>query len=200
MELKKCPKGHYYDPQKHSSCPYCGVNINADIVTGRVNPSDDIPVTQPLRPAFQQTENVSPQEPVTMAKGMGAAKGGERTVAFYKKAVGIDPMVGWLVCIDGPDKGRDYRIKSGRNFIGRAETMDICISGDKMISREKHAIIIYDPKTKKFMVQPGESREMFYLNESGVYEITPINARDILEIGESKLVFVPFCGEEFTWE
>lgn len=200
MELKKCPKGHYYDPQKHSSCPYCGVNVNADIVTGRVNPASDIPVTQPLRQTPSPNPTAPVSEPVTMAKGKANAKGGDRTVAFYKKTVGIDPMVGWLVCIEGPDKGRDYRIKSGRNFIGRAENMDICISGDKMISREKHAIIVYDPKNKKFMVQPGESREMFYLNDSGVYEIESISARDILEMGETKLMFIPFCGEEFTWE
>lgn len=28
----KCEKGHKYDKKKHSSCPYCGVNINLDIV------------------------------------------------------------------------------------------------------------------------------------------------------------------------
>ena len=41
----------------------------------------------------------------------------------------MNPVCGWLVCISGPRQGKDYRIKSGKNFIGRADDMDIQILG-----------------------------------------------------------------------
>ena len=113
-----------------------------DIVTGRANQGNgDIPETRPLHTAPK-----SPEEPKTMAKSQAKPSAQNKTVGYYHKKVGIDPVVGWLLCVDGPEKGRDYRIRSGRNSIGRAENMDICISGDSSISRERHAIIAYDPK------------------------------------------------------
>ena len=36
----------------------------------------------------------------------------------------FDPVVEWLVCIDGPEKGRDYRIRSGNNYIGRSQDIE----------------------------------------------------------------------------
>ena len=31
-------------------------------------------------------------------------------------------------------------------------------------------------------------------------QAAPMEARDILQIGETKLMFIPLCGPEFTWE
>lgn len=31
---------------------------------------------------------------------------------------------GWEICIDGPEKGRDHRIGSVKNYIGRDASMD----------------------------------------------------------------------------
>lgn len=62
------------------------------------------------------------------------------------KKVGIDPVVGWLVCIKGPSRGRDYRIRSGRNGIGRSDAMDVPIAGDDTVSRENHAFLVYEPQ------------------------------------------------------
>ncbi|WP_424766536.1 hypothetical protein [Paenibacillus sp. sgz302251] len=30
---------------------------------------------------------------------------------------GIDPVVGWLVCVEGPHKGNDFRLHSERNLL-----------------------------------------------------------------------------------
>lgn len=194
MELKRCPNGHYYDERKHSSCPYCKAEVNMDIVTGRINRAADMPETRPMHTAPKNMD-----EPKTMAKSQSPA-GARKTVGFYHKKVGIDPVVGWFLCIQGPDKGRDYRIRSGRNSIGRAENMDICITGDSSISRERHAVIAYDPKKNVFMLQPGESREMCYVNDEGVYTPVQLEAGDIVELGETKLRFYPACGEDFKWD
>ena len=57
------------------------------------------------------------------------------------------PVVGWLVCTDGVNKGTDYRLHQGRNFVGRSPEMDVCILGDNTVSRSSHAIVVYDPRS-----------------------------------------------------
>lgn len=56
------------------------------------------------------------------------------------EVVGFSPTVGWLVCVESPARGTDYRIRAGYNFIGRAEHMDICVRGSRKIRREKHTV------------------------------------------------------------
>lgn len=111
----------------------------------------------------------------------------------------MDPVVGWLVCVEGKDRGRDYRIHTERNFIGRSAAMDIAIAGDEAISRENHAVVSYNPKNHGFRLAPGDSRGMVYLNDEEVLSATVLAAYDLIELDASKLMFIPFCGECFTW-
>ncbi len=173
--LTRCNNGHYYDPQKHSSCPYCGVQ-NLDIDIGKT--------------MAKRAEGTPRGE---------AASGEGKTVGLFRKKLGIDPVVGWLVAVEGPERGNDYRITSERNFIGRAENMDVSIPGDETISRENHAIVSYNPKNNSFRLFPGESRGLVYLNEEEVITPAQLKAYDSIEIGETKLRFVPFCNEHFQW-
>ena len=112
----------------------------------------------------------------------------------------VEPVVGWLVCLNGEDAGKSFTLKSGRNFIGRGADMDVVLSGDMSVSREKHAIILYEPKKRVFLAQPGESKELFYVNDEVVLNVTSLNAYDKIAIGNTELYFVPFCGEVFAWE
>lgn len=112
----------------------------------------------------------------------------------------IAPVCGWLVCISGPRQGKDYKIKSGKNFIGRADDMDIQVLGDNKISRRNHGIVVFDPKKKETVLLPGDSNGLVYHKEAAVYAPTVLNSYDVIEIGDSIFVFVPFCGENFMWE
>lgn len=177
MQLTRCDNGHYYDASKHSSCPHCGVqNLDID---------------------FQKTVAKRPSD--AGSRPSEAAAGEGKTVGMYHKKMGIDPVVGWLVCVVGPDHGKDFRIHSERNFIGRSEKMDIAILGDETVSRDNHAIVSYNPKQNIFRIYPGESRGLAYLNDEEV--ITPMELKpfDVIELGQSKLVFVPFCSDKFVW-
>jgi hypothetical protein len=122
------------------------------------------------------------------------------TVAMVRKKMGIDPVVGWLVCVEGPEKGRDYRIRSERNGIGRGADMAICIQGDEAISRENHAYISFNPRKASFRIAPGDSRGMTYLNGEEVDVPMPLKPYDRIELGQTHLLFVPFCSESFNWE
>lgn len=110
------------------------------------------------------------------------------------------PVVGWLVCIKGSNYGNSFILFGGKNFIGRSSDMDICLAGDNTVARVKHAIIIYEPKERKFFAQPGESHELFYLNDSVVLNNVELNDRDVISVGKTQLVFVPFCDERYGWE
>lgn len=30
-----------------------------------------------------------------------------------------NPVCGWIVCVKGPRRGKDYRVMDGKNFVGR---------------------------------------------------------------------------------
>jgi len=114
--------------------------------------------------------------------------------------LGIEPVVGWLVCIEGEQKGKDYKIRKGRNFVGRSDDMDIAIIGDISISRRNHASISYDPKQRVFYLIPGEGAGMVYRNNEVAFVPVELSPFDLIEIGKCKLIFIPLCGVHFDWE
>lgn len=111
-----------------------------------------------------------------------------------------EPVVGWLVCVKGSRFGESFGIYSGNNSIGRNDENRIVISMDNNISRFKHAIIVYEPKRRNFYLLPGDSSGLTYLNDDYVSESKMIKAYDMIGLGESKFMFVPLCGEAFSWE
>lgn len=193
MPMKRCEQGHYFDADKHTNCPACGV---PDLDLGKTRPLGHSP-SQPeatwRSPATDEGKTVRHD-----ASRVGPRDSGE-TVALVCKKAGIDPVVGWLICVEGADKGRDYRIRSEKNFIGRSEKMDIQISGDDTLSRENHAVVSYNPKNDSFKIHPGDGRGMVYLNGSDVDTPQELTPYDVIELGQTKLAFIPFCGEKFKW-
>lgn len=112
----------------------------------------------------------------------------------------IHPVCGWLVCIEGSRVGKDYKIKSGKNFVGRSDDMDIQLLGDNGISRKNHTIIVYDAKKRETVMLPGDSAGIAYLNGGAVYMPTVLNPYDVIELGNSRFLFVSFCGDHFEWD
>ncbi|MCC8082329.1 MAG: hypothetical protein LIO80_10060 [Lachnospiraceae bacterium] len=175
---------------------------------------DEVGATEPVSPMSGGSGGMGdtlPPDPPIGGQGMNTmfAGGGNNGVLDYPDDVtqpitpnqteGFNPVVGWLVCTDGPDRGNDHRIRAGYNQIGRAEYMDICIRGDYNISREKHALIAYDDQEKTFFFGPSEGKNIVRLNDRMVMMPTEIHPYDILTVGSSKLIFVPLCGEHFDW-
>lgn len=124
----------------------------------------------------------------------------EKTVAFYNLSNDTEPVVGWLVCIRGEYHGESFSLKTGRNNIGRALTMDIALAKEKSVSREKHASVIFDPLQKKFFVQSGEGRSLVHVNGELLMSHRELKANDVILLGNCKLMFIPLCGENFDWE
>ena len=110
------------------------------------------------------------------------------------------PVVGWLVAVSGSAKGADFKIRSGYNYIGRDNNMDICIPGDMELSRQKAAVIGFDPVEKLFLFAPSEGKNFVRINGKAIIGPTVIKSFDRLRIGSTDLIFVAFCGERFGWD
>lgn len=195
MAMKRCNNGHYYDPTQHVQCPYCGIpGMNAD-PRGGFGGVPDSGATVKLSHEPVRKPTVPEDDIKTVKKSPDEIK----TVGKAQSVMGFRPLAGWLVCIDGPNKGDDFRVYYERNFIGRAPNMDISIKKDSGISRVNHAAISFDPKNKEFKIAPGDGHGMVYLNDHSVDMPMPVKHGDIIEISDTKLMFIPCCGEWFSW-
>ena len=65
------------------------------------------------------------QESKIANQAVAVAEVDDKTMPYLGEMDGINPVTGWLVCIEGPQLGRDYRILSEKNFIGRDEKKEI---------------------------------------------------------------------------
>ena len=188
--LIMCEKGHYYDSAKYGSCPYCGISLTRPVAAGKksgVSGEDGVTMRGP---DFSDERTIS--------AAMLHSDDDEKTVGIYRKEGKSDPVVGWLVCISGGEKGRDYRLHAGRNFIGRSPKMDISIFDDPGVSRENHASIVYDPRDNEFYAMAGENS--LHINNEPVQNGQKLCEDDIMEIGASQYAFIKFCKGERTWE
>lgn len=206
MALVECGNGHIFDNAQYQACPYCNGGGNR-LEFGGGMPNQQIGKTVPVgfmgQPAPMQQAQVEIGATVAPQSYKNKNENKEdtgKTVAVFKKTMNLEPVVGWFVCIEGPDKGKDFRIYAKNNSIGRSESMDICIKGDTTISRENHARIGYDDKHNVYHLIPGESSNNIYINEEPIYVPTVINQHDVIEIGETKLIFEPFCKDGFNWK
>ncbi len=113
------------------------------------------------------------------------------------------PTAGWLVIVDGPGRGRDFRLIQGENRIGRDRNMEVCLDfgdrSDATVSRETHALVVYDIHANVFFIERGRSRNLPLLNNQIIRRDQNLAARDIIQVGQTRLLFVPLCDEQFQW-
>ena len=205
MALTECANGHLYDSDQYASCPYCQGGVNRVDFGGDSGVGKTVGVGAPTGgTSYLDGSPVAAEIGATVAPAGYRSKAAEndtgKTVAVLKKSMDIEPVVGWIVCIEGKEKGKDFRIEAKNNTIGRSDKMDICIKGDETISRENHARLAYDVKHNAFHLIPAESTNGIYVNDEPVYVPTELKAYDLIELGESKFLFIPFCTEQFDWK
>ena len=112
-----------------------------------------------------------------------------------------DPPAGWLVVIKGPGQGNFMAVGNGSNSIGRDESERVRVDfGDEMISRSGHSTITYDPRGKKFYLQHGAGKNLTYLEGNPVLAPTELPGFSRITIGNTELLFVPLCCEQFDWD
>lgn len=194
MAMQQCPNGHIYDDRKSAACPYCSGS------SGVARPLNSAGGMEPS--AFPKTapmgQNYAPAEPIP-ATAPYVNPEINKTVALNVNDKGINPVCGWLICLEGDKKGKDYQIHSEKNSIGRAKTNDVCLEFDSSISKESNAIISFDNRNNKFYIQSSEGKNNIYVNEKILLLPIELFDYDIIEIGQTKLIFRTLCNDSFTW-
>lgn len=200
MEIKTsmvtCPScGHPYDSAKNARCPYCGGGFAPTEAPGGGFAPTEAPggrsnanfsATTPPNGGDSASAGTNPFDVPTV---IGGGVAGDLT----------EPVVGWLVCIEGPARGTDYRLHAGYNYIGR-EAGDVRIHGDQQVSRQNHAMVAYDSGEHLYFVGPSTGRNLIKVNSHAVLQAVEIKNYDVISIGTTKLIFVGLCGEKFSWE
>lgn len=138
-------------------------------------------------------QNIGPTSPVAGMPQMAPVRPVQAKPAPARPG---EPCVGWLVALSGSHLGTDYRLKIGKNFIGRSSQMDVALTDDKSVSRDKHAIVVYEPKQHLYLVQPGEASTLVYRNEQVVLSPVQLEAYDVITVGDVNLLFMPLCNKE----
>jgi len=112
-----------------------------------------------------------------------------------------DPVVGWLVIVGGPGLGAYRQIYEGNNTLGRASSQRIPLDyGDDAISSEEQAYIRYDSAERTFLFVPNLAKtNVVAINDKRPTAAVTLQAMDVIMVGRTQLVFVPFCGPEFDW-
>lgn len=222
MTKVDCGKGHIYDADKYATCPYCdnfrtvdfgGVSVGESGATmpgnmtagAAMSGSVSVGAGGVTMPGYGSMYPGGQHSVVEEGKTL-PPRGYERrvdaemkTVGTMKREQGIEPVVGWLVCIEGSDRGKDYRLYGRINTVGRGSDMDVCIHGDTGITRDIQVKIAYDPRKNNFYLVPGNASDNTYLNDEPVYMQTKLRAYDLIEMGSTKLLFIPLCEQRFTW-
>jgi len=201
MRMVTCRNGHYYDQEKYSTCPYCSNTTGIDIQT---------------RETLVAGEDDSEKTAIYGA-GLSGAGVGEDEKTVYNAAAAPSPdsenpkkkeseetpilLAGWLVVISDRGKGKDYSLTFGLNTIGRSENNHVSIqNGDSSISREKHAVIIYDYENNIFFIKHEDGQYLSYLNGEVLLEAKQLKANDIVKVGSTELIFIPLCSDRFSWK
>ena len=188
MSIIKCENGHFFDNGKYAKCPYCSTQ-REERNRYEEQIREHVTVAIPRREV---------EESVTIGLYEAQKADDQKTVGLFARQSGKDFVTGWLVCTEGKEKGRDYRLHNGNNWIGRSFRMDVCVVDDSLISRENHATIVYDYRSNRFFLTPGKGT-VTRVNGETLVKARELKKRDEIALGESKFVFIPFCEEGCSW-
>ena len=108
-----------------------------------------------------------------------------------------DMLAGWLVCVDGPQRGQDFRLFAGHNAVQVGAAGDLTViptaaRGPGMVARVSCG-------EGAQPLSPGDSAWTFTLEELGQASARSLAPFQRLRLGGSTLVFVQLCGVEFGW-
>lgn len=108
-------------------------------------------------------------------------------------------VVGWMVGVQGPCRGVDFRLHEGKNYIGRSPRCEVNVE-DLKVSGGNVAQVVFDPRSKRFFTSDCDGTSTIcYLNGETLMGRNQLKLYDAIELGDSKLIFVPLCGEHFSW-
>lgn len=109
-----------------------------------------------------------------------------------------DLVVGWLVIIAGPGRGKVLPLGYGVNDLGRGAGARLRLDfGDETIAAENQAAIIYTMRSRRFYLQSVATGT--WLDGRMIRESVELKGGETLQVGQTRLRFAPLCGSGFDW-
>lgn len=182
--------------------------------------SNAMSAVEAAREARGGTPNVPPADKLPSEQGDGeeppttrvvrASKGSEDAARTQfvrgkgkvtRQSFHQDPVVAFLVVVGGPGLGAYRPIFEGNNTVGRNANQRVPIDfGDDAISAEEQAYIRYDGGDRSFLFVPNMAKtNVVAVNDKRPTSAVQLQPMDVITMGRTQLVFVPFCGAEFDW-
>ena len=159
-----------------------------------------VPKTPSPAPPAGDDERTIVYRPKTAAPPVIAAAVAGNPAPPPAETTSPDPVTGWLMIRKGPGRGYALTLGYGMHSVGRGEGQRLRLGfGDQGISRDRHFVVTYDGRGRRFYVSPGATT-LAYLNGAPILQPHPLNAGDIISLGDTELAFVAFCGEKFDWQ
>jgi len=104
----------------------------------------------------------------------------ERT-RIVRKQAGLPILKGWLVAIDGPEKGESWSIRTGKNSIGRTPGVDVLLREDSISS--SHAVLWLGENESATLVDRDSSNGTF-VDAQQVFQPTELADDALIRCGE----------------
>ena len=205
MAVVKCNNGHFYNNSESATCPYCsgGGSMGKTIPLGNTVDASGVAAGGSAVGQTVMLDNVNTiplgGADIPVTKPVADPVYGRTMIIDEQKNSEIEPVRGWLVVVDGEKRGLDFRIHTGSNYVGRSNKNDICFDFDQTISKEKCCDIKYDDRTKQFYILLGEGANNIYINNKILLQPTEIKDYDIIEIGQTKMIFRSLCNDSFDY-
>ena len=207
-----CQNGHRYDPSLTSECPECAVLkrftaplqkagswgkelprlvLAKEVLTEQRGPAKPVPA--------EARENSSIKLPVLKAPSAGSSGIQADHRSEEQTEEPVRPVTGWLVCVEGAERGIDYRLHQGNNLIGSSAEGEICVSQDQKVVRDPCVVISYNNKSNQFFAAPVGGM-LVYLKDNVLLRAGEIVDGDRIQIGQNTFLFAALCGERFQWK
>jgi len=170
-----CDNGHQYD-DSWPTCPYC--KKSGFQPQGAAGGMDKTRLERPAGADKTRLEHAG------SGGGPGLAADPRKTVLL--SALKKPPVVGWLVALDGPQRGEDFRLREGQNTIGSDETSDVKLRGEGISGR--HASLRH--RDGVYSITDLDSTNGTFLNDgSEPIAREQLKDNDVIRIAEVSLKF-----------
>jgi len=188
MEMTQCSIGHFYDSDEYSTCPFCSSSMpRLDFDTESNFDKMAFQREFEKRKSQAQTAGVFSQSGRAVFSSSPASASQEKCV------------VGWLVILDGANRGKSFELFEGKNTIGRSSQNLVCLTNDSHVSRMA-ASVVYDSRSCTFFCVPDPGAScVTSINDQPLMNHSLLQKKDIISIGKTKLMFIPFCSRDFHW-
>lgn len=190
-----CKNNHIYDSAINAECPYC-LNIEKEqrmlnklvaeqgAINKKVERDEEEEATE-LIYRISSIENIDEDDYESTE------------LIEYSDKPHRTYLVGWLVAIDGEQKGHSIEVVEGQNYLYQKQGT-VFIKTDGFEIENKLGIIYQDISDKEFYIRP-EADVIWRVNGVIISDIHILKPYDSISIQESNLVFVTLNCKYFEW-